>query len=461
MFHALLVPLDDAGHGGSLDHIVFLVTHPVHPAHYLFGTEDAHQVVFQRYVELTASRIALTAGAAAQLAVNPARFVAFCTNDGQTTRGLHFVADLDIRTATRHVRSDGHGSGAAGFRNNLRFALVLFRVQYVVSDIPQLQHAAEQFTHFHGSGTYQHRTAFSHQLLHMVNHRVELHAAGFVYQVFFVFADDRTVGGNHHHIQLVDIPQFLGFRFGRTGHTGQLVVHAEIVLQGHGGVSLRSRFHLNVFLGFDGLVQSVAVTAAFEDTTGLFIHDFHLVVLDDIIHVAFEDRVGFKQLAHGVDAVALGSVFAHQVVFAVALFVVVGGGALNFRDFRTDIGQEEELAVFSGYRDELNAFFGQFNGVVLFIDNEEKLGIDLVHFLLLILQVMTFCFVQDGVNAGFADELDEGFVARHTPVGTQQEHAAFLFIGFTFGNEALGFIQSEVGVFLLLFHQALDAGFER
>ena len=295
----------------------------------------------------------------------------------------------------------------------------------------------------------------------MVNHRVEFHAAGFVYQVFFVFADNRAVGGNHHHVQLVDIPQFLGFGFCRTRHTCQLVVHAEIILQGYRGIGLRGGFHLHILLGFNGLVQSVAVTAAFQDTTGLLVHNLHLVVLDDVIDVALENRVCFQQLTHGVDAVALRSVFAHQVVFPVELFFVAGGGTLDFSDLGTDIGQEEELAVFTSHGDQLNALFGQFDCIVLLIDHEEKFGIHLVHFFLLILQVMAFCFVQNGMNTRFADELDQRFVTGHATMGTQQEHAAFLFVRLAFSDEALGFVQREVDVFLLLFNEALDAGFER
>ena len=283
--------------------------------------------------------------------------MAFGTDDGQTSRGLYLVADLDIRTATCHVRGDGNGTGAACFGYNLRFALVLLGVQYVVADIPELEHAAQQFTHFHTGGTNENRTPFGNELFHVVDYRIELHAAGFVHQVFFVFADNRAVGGNHHHVQLVDIPQFLGFGFCRTGHTCQLVVHAEIILQGYRGIGLGGGFHLYVFFGFDGLVKSVAVTASFQDTTGLLIHNLHLVVLDDVIDVAFENRIRLEQLAHGVDAVALRSVFAHQVVFPVELFFVAGGGTLDFSDLGTDIGQEEELAVFTGSCNQLNAFF--------------------------------------------------------------------------------------------------------
>ena len=63
------------------------------------GGEDAHQVVFERQVEARGARVALAAGAAAQLVVDAARFVAFGADDVQAAGGLdRFVALPAIRT---------------------------------------------------------------------------------------------------------------------------------------------------------------------------------------------------------------------------------------------------------------------------------------------------------------------------------------------------------------------------
>ena len=69
----LLQRLVDPGMG---DRFAFLqaelLQHPVHAV----GAEDAHQIVFERQVELGAARIALTTGAAAQLVVDAPALVA-------------------------------------------------------------------------------------------------------------------------------------------------------------------------------------------------------------------------------------------------------------------------------------------------------------------------------------------------------------------------------------------------
>ena len=70
------------------------------------------------------------------------------------------------------------------------------------------------------------------------------------------------------------------------------MIHTEVVLQRDGGKRLGGGFYFDMLLGFDGLVQSVGVTAAFHDTAGLLVDDFHLVVDDHIFVVALEEGVG-------------------------------------------------------------------------------------------------------------------------------------------------------------------------
>ena len=55
------------------------------------GAEDAHQIVFERQEEPRAARIALAAGAAAQLVVDAAGFVALGAEDVQAARREHLL----------------------------------------------------------------------------------------------------------------------------------------------------------------------------------------------------------------------------------------------------------------------------------------------------------------------------------------------------------------------------------
>ena len=180
--------------------------------------------------------------------------MALRTDNGQTSCLSGFRSQLDIRTSTCHVGGDGHGTRLTCFRHNIRFTGVLLGVQNLVIDFFQGQHAAEYLGDFYRGSTYQHRSALSHEFIDFIRYGVELLAYRFVYLVFAVLADDPFIGRDDHHVQFVNLPKFSRFRFGSTRHACQLVVHAEIILKGDCGVSLRSILHLHIFFGFNRLV---------------------------------------------------------------------------------------------------------------------------------------------------------------------------------------------------------------
>lgn len=109
--------------------------------------------------------------------------------------------------------------------------------------------------------------------------------------VLLIDADHLTVGGNHHRFQTVDVLEFVGFRVGRTGHTGQLLVHAEVVLERDGGHRLVFLTHLDAFLGFDGLMQTVGPAPAGHQTAREFVDDDDFAVLHHILLIAEVERV--------------------------------------------------------------------------------------------------------------------------------------------------------------------------
>ena len=303
---------------------------------------------------------------------------------------------------------------------------MLFRVQYVVRDLAHGEHLAHQLAHLHARGTHQHRAAGVAQGVDLLDHRIVFLPLGLEDHVLVVLAHHRTVGGDHHHVQLVDVPQFLRFRLGRTGHTGQLVVHAEVVLQGHRRIGLRGRFHLHLLLALDGLVQSIAVAAPFEDTAGLLVHDLHLAVHHHVLHVVLVEGVSADQLVHRVDALALDREIAQQFILAFGLLLGARAALLDVGDAAAHVGHDEEGGVVHITADQVNPFLGELDAMLLLVDGEVQLGIHLRHVLALVLQVEVLRLLQVRAHAVLAEELDQGTVLRQCAVGTQQGHAAFL-----------------------------------
>ena len=142
-------------------------------------------------------------------------------------------------------------------------------------------------------------------VLDLLDDRPVLACLGLVHHVVVVVALVGPVGGDLHNVQLVDGAELLLLRHGGAGHAGQLVVQAEVVLEGDGGQGLVLAGHGDVLLSLDGLVQAVGVAPAEHQTAGELVHDDNLAVLHHIVDVPLHHAVGLDGL---VDVVGEGSV---------------------------------------------------------------------------------------------------------------------------------------------------------
>ena len=106
----------------------------------------------------------------------------------------------------------------------------------------------------------------------------------------------RPVGGDGGDFEFIDLLELGGFRLGGTGHAGELLVHAEVVLESDGGERLIFALDLDAFLRFDGLVQAIAPAAARHHAAGELVDDDDLVVLHQVILVTMEHHVGLQRL---------------------------------------------------------------------------------------------------------------------------------------------------------------------
>ena len=141
------------------------------------------------------------------------------------------------------------------------------------------------------------------QLADVVGNSLVFFFFGAIDDVGVFDAEHRLVGGDDDDFELVDLLEFGGFRFGGTGHAAQLLVEAEVVLEGDGGQRLVFLADLYAFLGFDGLVQAIGPAAAGHQAAGERVDDddfFASSVLDHVVDVALVERVG---LDGGLDVV--------------------------------------------------------------------------------------------------------------------------------------------------------------
>ena len=116
----------------------------------------------------------------------------------------------------------------------------------------------------------------------------------------------RAVGvlvGTGHDLEVVGGGELGRLGDGRAGHAGELVVHAEVVLEGDRGEGLVLLLDLHALLGLDGLVEALGPAPPLEDAAGELVDDLHLAVADDVVLVALEQLLGAQrrlELVHEV-----------------------------------------------------------------------------------------------------------------------------------------------------------------
>ncbi len=97
--------------------------------------------------------------------------------------------------------------------------------------------------------------------------------------------------GNDDDLELVNLLELGRFGLGRARHAAQLLIKAEIILEGDRGQRLVFLADVHAFLGLDGLVQPVAPAASRHQAAGEGVHDNHLAVLHHVVHIALVKRV--------------------------------------------------------------------------------------------------------------------------------------------------------------------------
>ena len=116
----------------------------------------------------------------------------------------------------------------------------------------------------------------------------ELDLRRLVDDVGMVDAHHRLVGGDDHHVQVIDLRELFGLGLGGAGHARQAAIHAEIVLEGDGGQREALALDPHALLGLDRLVQPLGVAPTVHQAPGELVDDDHLAVRHDIVAIARE-----------------------------------------------------------------------------------------------------------------------------------------------------------------------------
>ena len=103
------------------------------------------------------------------------------------------------------------------------------------------------------------------------------------------------------HVEPVDLVKLVRLGHGGAGHSRQLLVQLEEILQGDGGERLVLFLDPDPLLGLDRLVQSVGPLAAGHEAAGEFVNDHDLAVgLDDVVAVEPVEVMGLERIVDQV-----------------------------------------------------------------------------------------------------------------------------------------------------------------
>ena len=418
----LLRGLDGAVQPGVGDRLALGHAERLHDRVETVAGENAQQVVLARQIEFRHAGVALPTGAATELIVDAAAFVAFGAEHEKAAGGerllllygdvrlelgflggfrlgrdlqrhvallqhpllhphLEVAAQLDVGAASGHVGGDGDRARQARVRHDIGFLLVLARVQDVVRNAAQpglvgdvIGGVADLFRLLGLSGVFGLQRARGFDLVliaaqeigqllrpfdrhgadqdgltgqmalgDLARDRLVLLGVGAIDLVVVVLALDRPVGRHLQYVHLVDVAELLRLGRGGAGHARQLLVQAEVVLDGDRGQGLVLGLDLDAFLGLDGLMQAFGQAAPRHHAAGELVDQDDLFALDDVVLVALVQGVGAQGLVGVVHQADVGG-------------VIQAGGVLG-----------EMAALLQRLLDPLRPFFGQQDLLLLFV----------------------------------------------------------------------------------------------
>ena len=227
---------------------------------------------------------------------------------------------------------------------------MLLRVQDVVLDALLFQQLGQRLALLDADSADQNRLPLLVAGGDLLNDGVVLAVDGLVNAVRQILTGAGLVGGDADDVQAVNLAELVGLGGSRTGHAGQLFVHAEVVLEGDGCQRLALGGDGDVLLRLDGLMQTIVEAAAVHQAAGVLVNDNDLAVLDDVVNIAVHDAA---RLDGAVDVVAQRHIVSVSQILDV----------------------EERLGL-------LDAGLGQRRGLALLVDDviavDLLLGFDLV-----------------------------------------------------------------------------------
>ena len=341
----MLSALNKLGNNLCLDwHIVrkLIALHHCRNAIHAVSAEATHQIIFKREVELGLTWVSLTTRTTTELVIDTAALVTLGTNNAQTTcsgygltlssanlfglfascfflllsslgwlnslvakdifsHNVWVAAQKNIGTTTCHVGCDSNSTLTTSLSNNLCLTLMELSVQNVVLNTAFRKNARNTLGVVNGNGTNQHRLTILVTLFNVSYDSLELSVNGSIDQVIQVLTLNRAIRWNNLNRNVINLTELCVLGHCSTGHTRELVVHEEVILERNGCQSLVFFTYLNILFCLDCLMKALRITTAFHDTTSKFINNLYFAINDNVLLVTMEHILSLQRLLKVID----------------------------------------------------------------------------------------------------------------------------------------------------------------
>ena len=225
------------------------------------------------------------------------------------SHNVRIAAQKNIGTTTCHVGCDGNRTLTTSLSDNLRLALMELSIQNVMLNATLRKNARNTLGVVNRNGTNQHWLTILVTLFDVSYNSLKLSVNGAIDQVIQVLTLNRAIRWNNLNRNVINLTELCVLGHCSTGHTGELVVHEEVVLERNSCQSLVFFTYLNVLFCLNCLVKTLRITTAFHDTTSKLINNLDFTVDDNILLVTMEHVLSLQCLL--------------QVIYQLARLIVV------------------------------------------------------------------------------------------------------------------------------------------
>ena len=146
------------------------------------------------------------------------------------------------------------------------------------------------------------------QLFHFFDDLIELGLFILVDFIVKVLPEHRHISGNNHNIKFINLVKFFSFRNRCPCHTGKFPVHffrgvrSKVVLESDRGICPCLFFHMYTFpichfFRFQGLMQTIGISATVHHTACKFIDNDNLTVVHHIFAILLIELLSNNRLA--------------------------------------------------------------------------------------------------------------------------------------------------------------------